>query len=327
MKRFCALLLIAVFAVPQSAFAWGNDGHMWINYLAAKHLPKSMPSFLRESADRLEYLGPEPDRWRNQYSEPTLKYGQEPDHFFNSEQVPADFGPLPDGRWRFVQRCFEFRQRALAAGIDPKKADDLLPNDIGFQPYIALEIYGRLKVAFREYRHAKAEHRSTQTIERNIVFYAGWLGHYVGDAAQPLHVSMNYDGWRMPENPNGYRTQKGIHYEFESKFVHENLTRKDIEPLVKEATQVPKPWDDYQGYIKQSLTQMEPLYQLEKTGAFKDKGTPEGREFVKQRIAAGAQMAANLWYSAWLDSAVDPPDPYAPKPATPATPTTAQEKK
>ena len=53
MKRLCALLLIAFFTIPQSAFAWGNDGHMWINYLAAKHLPKSMPSFLRESADRL----------------------------------------------------------------------------------------------------------------------------------------------------------------------------------------------------------------------------------------------------------------------------------
>ncbi|HWK31948.1 MAG TPA: hypothetical protein VNR20_07650, partial [Terriglobales bacterium] len=83
----------------------------------------------------------------------------------------------------------------------------------------------------------------------------------------------------------------------------------------KEATQVQKPWDDYQGYIKQSLAQMEPLYQLEKTGAFKDKGTSEGREFVIQRLAAGAQMLANLWYTAWMESAVDPPDPYAPKPA------------
>lgn len=318
LKRTSALFLIFLFTIPQSAFAWGNDGHMWINYVAAKRLPKSMPSFLRESAERLEYLGPEPDRWRNQYSEPTLKYGQEPDHFFNSEWLPADFGPLPDGRWRYVQRLFEFRQAALAKGVDPKVADELLPNEIGFQPYIAIEVYQRMKVAFREYRHAKKEGRSTGTIERNIVFYAGWLGHYVGDAAQPMHVSAQYNGWTGP-NPNGYRTEKGIHWDFESRFVHDNLKRKDLEPLVKEPTQLQNPWNDYQTYIKQSLAQVEPLYKVEKAGGFKEKGTPEGQQFVKDRLAAGAQMLANLWYTAWMESAVDPPDPYATKPATPAT--------
>jgi hypothetical protein len=318
MRRTCALLLIVLFAVPQSAFAWGNDGHMWINYVAAKRLPKSMPAFLRDSADRLEYLGPEPDRWRNQYSEPQLKYSQEPDHFIDWENLPADFGPLPDGRWRFVQRLYEFRQKALASGVDPKVADRMLPDKVGFQPYIALEIYGRLKVAFREYRHAKAEHRSTQGIERNIVYYAGWLGHYVADAANPMHVTVNYDGWVL-DNPSGYRTQKGLHSEFETKFVHDNLTRKDFEPLTKEGHQLQNPWVDYQSYIQSSLGQVKPLYELEKAGAFKDKGTPEGREFVKQRLAAGAEMLASMWYTAWMESAVDPPDPYAPKPTQPET--------
>jgi hypothetical protein len=216
-----------------------------------------------------------------------------------------------------VQRLYEFRQAAAAKGADQKALDDLLPQDVGFQPYIALEIYGRLKVAFREYRHAKKEGRSTGTIERDIVYYAGWLGHYVADAAQPLHISMNYDGWVMA-NPNGYRTQKGIHWDFESRFVHENLARKDVIPLVKQPTQLANPWMDYQGYMKQSLAQIEPLYQMEKAGAFKEKGTQEGREFVKQRLGAGAQMLANLWYTAWMESAVDPPDPYAPKPAAAA---------
>jgi hypothetical protein len=293
---------------------------MWINYVAAKRLPKSMPSFLRDSADRLEYLGPEPDRWRNQNSEPQLKYSQEPDHFIDWENLPSDFGPLPDGRWRFVQRLYEFRQKALASGTDLKVADRMLPDKVGFQPYIALEIYGRLKVAFREYRHAKAEHRSTQSIERNIVYYAGWLGHYVADAANPMHVTVNYDGWVL-DNPNGYRTQKGLHSEFESKFVHDNLTRKDFEPLTKEGHQLQNPWADYQSYIQSSLGQVKPLYELEKAGAFKDKGTPAGREFVKQRLAVGAEMLASMWYTAWLESAVDPPDPYAPKPAQSGTTT------
>jgi hypothetical protein len=69
--------------------------------------------------------------------------------------------------------------------------------------------------------------------------------------------------------------------------------------------------------VKASLLLVEPLYQLEKKGAFaanEKKGTPEGREFTKQRLAAGAQMLANMWLTAWEESAVDPPDPWA-KPA------------
>jgi len=32
-------------------------------------------------------------------------------------------------------------------------------------------------------------------IEHKIVFYAGWLGHYVGDGSQPLHTTIHYNGW------------------------------------------------------------------------------------------------------------------------------------
>jgi hypothetical protein len=35
--------------------------------------------------------------------------------------------------------------------------------------------------------------------------------------------------------------------------------------------------------------------------------------FTEQRLAAGSQMLLNLWYTAWIDSAV-------PEPGKPATP-------
>jgi hypothetical protein len=74
------------------------------------------------------------------------------------------------------------------------------------QPYIIREIYGRLKAAFRQYRHLKREHNSTVTVEQNIVFYAGWLGHYVADAANPLHTTIHYNGW-IGNNSQGYSTR------------------------------------------------------------------------------------------------------------------------
>jgi hypothetical protein len=41
-----------------------------------------------------------------------------------------------------------------------------------------------------------------QMLANDIAFYMGWVGHYVADAAQPLHNSMHHDGWSGP-NPKG----------------------------------------------------------------------------------------------------------------------------
>jgi hypothetical protein len=306
-----AFALVLVFGLGcQPAFSWGLEGHLWINQVAAMKIPKSMPLFLRNAVARITYLGPEPDRWRNQVSEPQLKYSQEPDHFFDTEALPADLGELPDARYRFITRLHEARAKALAAGVDKKKADELLPEHIGFQPYIALEVYGRLKVAMREYRHLKAEKKPTAGVEQNIIFYAGWLGHYVADASQPLHVTVNYDGW-VQENPNGYTTQKGLHSDFESRFVKENMSPKSFSGLVHEPVQLKDPFHDYQAYMKETLAQVPKLYDIEKAGGLKEKGSQEARDFTNQRLAAGAQMLLNMWYTAWQESAVDPPDPYA----------------
>jgi hypothetical protein len=46
-----------------------------------------------------------------------------------------------------------------------------------------------------------------------------------------------------------------------------------------------------------------PFYDLEKTGAFRGTGTPAGVQFTRQRLAAGAQMLLDMWYTAWIDSA------------------------
>jgi hypothetical protein len=315
LRREIATVLVVLLIIGNvPAHAWGNEGHERINRVAAMKLPKTMPLFFRQAVNRLGYLGPEPDRWRNRESEPALKYAQEPDHFIDMERIPADFGELPVDRHYYIRRLYEFRAKALAAGMDPKKADELLPEKVGYQPYIAMEIMDRLRVAFREYRHALKHKKPTRGIEQNIVLYAGWLGHYVGDAAQPLHTTVNYDGWVQTPNPQGYRTGKGFHHEFEAPFAAQFL-EKDFAPLVKTARRLPgKPRDAYMEYVKSSLLLVEPLYQMEKSGAFTangKKGTPEARELTKQRLAAGSQMLANMWLTAWEESAVVPPDPWA----------------
>jgi hypothetical protein len=291
------LCLIALFV--QNAGAWGDIGHMLVNRAAAEKVPASMPQFLKQAAARIEYLGPEPDRWRNPI-EASLKNAQEPDHFIDLERV-ADIPQLPPGRYDFYRLLYA---KKLAS---KDHSDDYMPDKVGLQPYITTEIYQRMVVAFREYRRLQKENKPTGGVEQNIIFYAGWLGHYVGDGANPMHTTIQYNGW-VGDNPNGYTTAKNVHYEFESGFVQRIQQQLTITDLVKEPVRLQHPFEDYVAYLRASNGMVEKSYQLEKAGGFKETGTPEGREFVRQRLAAGAQMLLNLWYTAWEESAVPLPE-------------------
>jgi hypothetical protein len=304
--RILAALLLVILVI-QPAFSWWDNGHILINRTAALKAPNSMPSFMRAAADRIAYLGPEPDRWRER-SEYSLKNSQEPDHYINLELV-ADIPELPQGRYDFYRLLYAKRVAAKDHG------DDFLPEKVGTQPYITMEIYDRLKVAFREYRRMKQQKLPTEGVEQNAALYAGWLGHYVGDGSNPLHTTVSFDGW-VGSNPNGYTTAKGIHAEFEGHFVTRVLDKMEIASLVHDPVRLQDPWHDYLQYLRDSNKLVEKIYQMDKAGEFKDSGTPESREFVRQRLAAGSQMLLNLWYTAWEESAIPVPPRYpAPAPA------------
>src|ERR1700692_1543007 len=306
-RRLISLLLVAlVLFQTQSAFTWGNEGHTYVNRVAAQKIPASMPRFLRRAVAEIAYLGPEPDRWRNP-AESALKNAQEPDHFIDLERV-AWLDPLPKGRYEFYRKLYEKR----AATSD--HPDDYLPERVGLQPYITMEVYGRLKAAFREYRELKAWHHPTASVEQAIILYAGWLGHYVADGSQPLHTTIQYNGWVGP-NPNGYTTLHEIHAQFETTYVAANIRASNFAGFVHAPERLNDPFTDYIAYLRNSNGLVENVYALEKAGGFREKGSPEAFEFTTHRLAAGSQMLLNLWYTAWMESAIIPPAPVRPAPA------------
>jgi len=280
------------------AHAWGNGGHRLVNKLGAGTLPESVPAFLRSDAalNEIEYLGPEPDRWRSP-AEPELNAAQAPEHFIDLE--PADaLGALPHKR-------LDFEAKVYAAGERPEK--------IGLQPWEATEVWERLKAALREYRNLSAAKQDTRGVEAAALFYAGWLGHYVGDASQPLHTTIQYNGWVGP-NPNGYTTEHKIHWQFEGPFVDANLHQPEVRAKMTEPKAIDGDmFDAYVAYLRQTKTYVERVYELEKVGGFVGAGTPESREFTAERLAAGASMLRDMIYTAWLESAKPVPDPYAGK--------------
>ena len=299
----------------QPLWAWGVDGHMMINRLAAQYLPADVPAFLRNgnALDTLEYLGPEPDRWRDR-AESELSQAQAPDHFIDLEyadlaQVPCspslpgcnpDRKMLPRERFAFI--------RALAAAKAAHPNLPLTPEKVGMQPWQVEEVWQRLKVDFREYRKLLAANGNTAPVQTAILFDAGWLGHYVADGSMPLHTSIQYNGWVGP-NPNRYTTDHKIHSQFESVYVGANIKRSDVAPLVaaSQPEVFPDEWTSYLDYLHHTNALVEQTYQLEKSGGFTGPGTPESKTFTEERLAAGAIELRNLINSAWAHSA-DPVD-------------------
>jgi len=293
-----AAALFCVFVPPPAAHAWGNEGHRMINRLAATALPESVPVFLRTkaAADEIEYLGPEPDRWRSK-AESELSAAQAPEHFIDLELADA-LGPLPHKR-------LDFEAKAFAAGQRPEA--------IGLQPWETDEVWERLKAAMREYRGLLAAGKDTKPVEAAIIFYAGWLGHYVGDGSMPLHTTVQYNGWTGP-NPNGYTTEHQIHYQFESPFVAANMHAREVRAKMTPPAAIDGDmFDSYVAYLRHTATYVEKVYQLEKAGGFVGAGSSESRDFTAERLAAGASMLRDMIYSAWIDSAVPVRDPYAGK--------------
>ena len=109
-------------------------------------------------------------------------------------------------------------------------------------------------------------------------------------------------------NPNGYANDCEIHSRFETAFVSHAITREDVFPRLA----APELTSDYfatgLSLIKDSNSIVERLYAMDRDGGFDvlRPVKPEAKEFVVARLAKGASVLRDLWWSAWKNSAQQP---------------------
>jgi hypothetical protein len=308
LRLLLAVAVLGLLFIQQSdeARAWGEEGHLLSGRAAAMKLPAEMPKFFRSQVDRLSYLNPEPDRWRAR-EESNLDRGMDsaaaPDHFIDLEWVP-------EAAFNAVNR-YDYTAEILKAGRRP--------TQVGFVPYRMLELFQTLRIEFRLWR-AEKDGRKRRWIEERILNDAGILGHYVSDTANPHHTTIHFNGW-SGDNPKGYTVftnepDMGIHYRFESLYVKSHIQLKDVLPLVAgELRVIEKPREAIWEHIRASNKLVEPLYILDKQEKFNDKTTgAEHKKFVSERLAAGAQMLRDLWWTAWVTSDPKLTPPVPPRP-------------
>jgi hypothetical protein len=315
-----ALLLSAL----TPARAWDYEGHRAINQLALAALPADFPAFVRApaAAERIAFLAGEPDRWRNVPEDLPLAHCNGPDHYLDLEDL-AEYGltpeTLPIFRYDFAAKLALARAAhpERFPAIDPLKNKDHTRELLGFLPWTIVEYCGKLKSgfaylkAFQDYGGTPAEIANAQA---NIICIMGVMGHFVGDAAQPLHTTKHHHGW-VGDNPRGYTTWHGLHQWIDGDYFNKTggldvtaLAGK-IRPakIVGDPTQPADLFNQIMAYVLETHRQVERLYQLDKERKFSADGEKglAGRAFLDDQLVRGGQMLGNLWFSAWQQATED----------------------
>ncbi|MEO6829403.1 MAG: hypothetical protein ABI164_06295 [Acidobacteriaceae bacterium] len=178
-----------------------------------------------------------------------------------------------------------------------------MPQRVGMLPWRANEEFERLTEDMRDYRLRAATHRPVEGAEQAVLYDVGLLGHYVADGSQPLHTTIDYNGWVEVKNPGGFARGRGIHSEFETRFVHSNIRAADVRALVPANPRfLNSPFEDFVKYLRVSHSHVAELYRLGKRGGFAGTGTAESRSFTAERLAAGAAMLRDMIATAWVQS-------------------------
>jgi hypothetical protein len=194
-----ALLLAIV--LPAPAAAWGFTGHQYIMRRAIDLLPPELKPFFTEHREVVILRVIDPDLWRN------VGWKDDPHHFL-------DFGVSEYGAYPFAAL-----PRDYDAALEKFGRETLERN--GLLPWRASEMFGHLRRAFEGFARASAYAVSDATL------FSAVTSHYIQDAHQPLHATINYDGQQTG--------QHGVHARFERDLFERFESRLDIHPAAPAA--------------------------------------------------------------------------------------------
>ncbi len=288
------------------ALAWGSKGHRIIGEIAARHLPARVPGFLRtpEAAVQIGEMAREPDRSRD--AGQPHDGDSDPGHFVDAFDDGTVLGgpllaTLPSLRQDYDTALRAVGATAYKAGWLPYSVMD------GWQQLVKDFVLWRADAAGVKYSKNKADKawllRDRRLREALTLRDLGVWAHYVGDASQPLHVSVHYNGWGEFSNPEKFSGAPNFHARLETQFVEANVAESDVAVRLRPyracgcaiAAHVA-------AYLAATQSQVLIAYHFDQAGSF-DTATPEAKAFVGERLAEGAAQLRDLVADAWDASA------------------------
>ena len=304
LRSFAVALGAALLLVPLPAGAWGAQGHRIVNGAAIRTLPESVPAFVRAAHDEIELLGPEADRIKGAGAPLD---DDDPGHYLDAMDDGSIAGVVPLSALPKDRAAYD---RALRAASTDEFGQGYLPYAIadGWErvvrdfAYWRVDVVGSTKAATPAERSFFARDRSVR--EALTLRDIGYWGHFVGDASQPLHVSVHFNGWNAQKypNPNKFSESHTIHARFETALVRAVAN----EDLV--VARVPAPALSHDpiltqvgAYLATTESKVPDVYRLEAAGGI-DTHSPAATTLVLDRLAAGAAEMRDLIVEAWQTS-------------------------
>jgi hypothetical protein len=302
-----AVLAAALLVLTPSteALAWGSTGHRLIGRVGAAALPDEVPAFLRTPAaiEAIGELAREPDRWRG--SGKTHDTTRDPGHFVDVDDAGKVLGGPALNALPLTRAEYETALRATGAET----------SHAGYLPYSIIDGWQQLAKDFaywriltvaipREHDAARKTWMEHDLARREALTLRdlGVWAHYVGDASQPMHVSVHYNGWGAYPNPRGY-TQERVHVPFEGDYVRRNVDAAQVRAAMAPAAPCEAAIEVCTArYLEATAATVEPYYALQKAGGFVG-ADPRGQAFARQRVAAGAAALRDFVTTAWRASA------------------------
>lgn len=316
--RFLAVTSALLVVTAATVRAWDYEAHRVIHQLALAALPTNFPAFVQTppARERIAFLAGEPDRWRNTPDELSFSHATSPDHYFDVEYLEG-VGVTPDTLPIFRHEFAAQLAAARAARpdqfppINARWNRDRTQESIGYLPWALAENVGRLKSgfsclnAFEQYGGTPDEIINAQA---NVIYAMGYLGHFVGDAAQPLHTTKHHHGW-LGDNPNDYTRDRGIHQWIDGSYFAQTggVQAEPLLPRIRPAKLVGATGDAEElfriltAWLLEQFQQVEPLYQIHKEGKLSGEGALglQGRAFLEEQLVRAGQMLGDLWFTAW----------------------------
>lgn len=260
------ILVLLAFGV---VWSWGFDAHRFINREATKHLPSDLTLFI-DNASFLSEHSVDAD----------LRKGSDPNegprHYIDIDEYP------------------EFFSGTLPHDIDSliAKYGEATVYSIGVVPWASVSTFDTLVAAL-----------GRQDWNRALLAAAD-LGHYVGDAHQPLHVTKNYDGQ--------YTGNQGIHSRYETTMLNTYLSSVVIRP--SRAVYVESPIDFVFEYIERSYTRIDTILQADNVAKAASGGQynstyyqalwQQTGEMTSRILQEATENYAHLLYTAAVDAGI-----------------------
>jgi hypothetical protein len=263
------MLIVGFFFVD--AFGWGSNTHRFINRVSVYHLPGNMQLFIQDSSYFATHA---PDADSRKVSSDTSMFAESPKHYLDIDEYP-NFHNLP--------RDFD----TLIALYGWQRV-----KDNGTLPWATLWCLDSLT------------HQLTRGAWAQAYLTASDLGHYVGDAHQPLHATNNYDG--------GLTGNNGIHSRYESTMLSSTYFLSQLRITPESVVYVPNKRDFIFEYIYHSNGLVDSIMHSDTYAKTQSGGQYNATYYntlwartgglTLDQMQLGTKALASFWYTAWVDA-------------------------